>query len=49
MKNEGLVHRFFKEEYLYWLEALSLLSSIPEGVKTIEKLEIFYVSPNIQL
>lgn len=45
MKDEGLVHRFFKEKYLYWLEALSLLSSIPEGVKTMEKLKDLSVSP----
>ncbi|CAG8342568.1 unnamed protein product [Penicillium salamii] len=39
MRPGGIVHRFFEDRYLYWLEALSLLSSIPEGVKAMERLE----------
>ncbi|PHH50007.1 Vegetative incompatibility protein HET-E-1 [Ceratocystis fimbriata CBS 114723] len=32
---------FFKERYLQWLEALSLLHSIPTGAKAMERLEIY--------
>ncbi|CAG8901239.1 unnamed protein product [Penicillium egyptiacum] len=39
MKNGGLVHEFLQDKYLYWLEALSLLSSIPKGVRAMERLE----------
>lgn len=31
--------RFLKTSYLQWLEALSLMHNIPEGVKAIQKLE----------
>ncbi|KAH7459139.1 Vegetative incompatibility protein [Fusarium oxysporum f. sp. matthiolae] len=41
MKDGGVVHVFLKKNYLYWLEALSLLSSIPEGLKAVERLESF--------
>jgi hypothetical protein len=44
MKNGGSVHEFLQDKYLYWLEALSLLSSIPEGVKAMERLEACSVS-----
>lgn len=33
---------FFKERYLQWLEALSLLRSIPVGVKAIEKCKFIW-------
>ncbi|RYP65653.1 hypothetical protein DL771_008205 [Monosporascus sp. 5C6A] len=33
------VYTFIKEKYLYWLEALSLLRGMPEGVLAVEKLE----------
>ncbi|CAG8902402.1 unnamed protein product [Penicillium egyptiacum] len=48
MKDGGIAHRFLKEKFLYWLEALSLLSSIPEGVKAMERLEVFSVSSTHQ-
>lgn len=34
-----LVYTFFREEFLYWLEALSLIRSIPEGLVAIGRLE----------
>ena len=34
---------FFEGRYLQWLEALSLLNSIPAGVQAIEKLEVYLV------
>ncbi|KAI5460948.1 hypothetical protein BGZ63DRAFT_357899 [Mariannaea sp. PMI_226] len=37
-KNEGILYRFLKDNYLYWLEALSLIVSMPEGVKGMESL-----------
>ncbi|ETS77183.1 hypothetical protein PFICI_11057 [Pestalotiopsis fici W106-1] len=48
LQDAGLVHarsvltsvpRFLKTKYLYWLEALSLMHNVPEGVKAIQKLE----------
>ena len=41
---EHVVHTFLREKYLYWIEGLSLLRCIPEGVRTMEKLEAFLVS-----
>ncbi|EPE02713.1 hypothetical protein F503_04062 [Ophiostoma piceae UAMH 11346] len=35
----GQVHRFLQEKFLYWLEALSLLGRISDGVSAVEKLE----------
>lgn len=40
----GSLLSFFKQKYLQWLEALSLLRCIPAGVKVVEKLEVFLVS-----
>ncbi|KAL6409849.1 NWD1 protein [Ilyonectria robusta] len=37
--DDGNVYRFIQEKYLYWLECLSLLRSISEGVKAVHKLE----------
>ena len=34
-----VVHNFLRQRYLYWLEALSLLESMPEGILSIAKLE----------
>jgi len=33
------VQTFLEKEYLYWLEALSLLRAMPEGVIAIRQLE----------
>lgn len=38
------VHTFLKRKYLYWLEALSLLRAMTEGVIAIRKLEGILVS-----
>ncbi|KAF2802307.1 WD40 repeat-like protein [Mytilinidion resinicola] len=38
LQDEGIVDRFIRDKYLYWLEALSLCKSIPEGVVSIAKL-----------
>ncbi|KAI0387782.1 hypothetical protein F5Y04DRAFT_240976 [Hypomontagnella monticulosa] len=38
IQDNGTVHIFFKKHYLHWLEALSLLKAIPNGITTISKL-----------
>lgn len=42
-KDDGSVRTFIEEKYLYWIEALSLLFEIPEGVRGMERLEVFLV------
>jgi hypothetical protein len=44
LRNQGLVHTFFEKQYLYWLEALSLVAGMSDGVLGMEKLESFLVS-----
>ncbi|KAM6516651.1 hypothetical protein FALCPG4_014829 [Fusarium falciforme] len=39
LQDDGTVHRFLSKKYLYWLEALSLLRGMPEGVVAMTKLE----------
>ncbi|KAK4641591.1 HNWD NOD-like receptor bm1 [Podospora bellae-mahoneyi] len=39
LQNDGDVHKFFTAKYLYWLEALSLLRALSEGIKAIRQLE----------
>lgn len=39
LKDGGEIDRFLRQKYLYWLEALSLLKSIPKGVVSMAKLE----------
>jgi hypothetical protein len=39
IQDEGAVDRFLRQKYLYWLEALSLLRSMSEGVLSMDKLE----------
>ncbi|SCO80868.1 related to vegetatible incompatibility protein HET-E-1 [Fusarium oxysporum] len=39
LRNGGDIHVFIQKKYLYWLESLSLLSNIVEGVKAMYKLE----------
>ncbi|KAJ6436177.1 ribosomal protein s17 [Purpureocillium lavendulum] len=36
--NDGAVFMFLKERVLYWLESLSLLGAVPEGLRSIQKL-----------
>ncbi|KUL83182.1 hypothetical protein ZTR_10107 [Talaromyces verruculosus] len=35
----GVIHKFLQKSYLYWLEGLSLLKSISDGVRAVQKLE----------
>jgi hypothetical protein len=37
--NSGTVHLFLQNKFLYWLEALSLMRSMTEGIVAIAKLE----------
>ncbi|ROT35723.1 prolyl oligopeptidase-like protein [Sodiomyces alkalinus F11] len=39
LQDDGPVHTFLLRNYLYWLEALSLLRSIPQAVLAMQKLE----------
>ena len=44
-----MVLAFFKERYLQWLEALSLLRSIPVGVKAMEKVQVYLVRSSLTM
>ncbi|KAH6985511.1 hypothetical protein EDB80DRAFT_229356 [Ilyonectria destructans] len=39
LQHGSVVHAFLKRKYLYWLEAVSLMRSMSEGVLAIQKLE----------
>jgi hypothetical protein len=39
LQDKGKVDKFVREKYIYWLEALSLLRGISDGVLSIVKLE----------
>ncbi|KAI8649765.1 hypothetical protein NCS55_01439400 [Fusarium keratoplasticum] len=39
LQDDSDVHRFIQKKYLCWLESLSLLHSMSEGVKAVHKLE----------
>ncbi|KAL2145029.1 hypothetical protein VTI28DRAFT_8129 [Corynascus sepedonium] len=39
LQDHGVVHTFLKTKYLYWLEALSLLRAMSEGIVAIRQLE----------
>jgi hypothetical protein len=39
VKDGGSVYSFLSTSYLYWLEALSLMRSLPDGIIVIMKLE----------
>ncbi|KAI8669810.1 NACHT domain-containing protein [Fusarium keratoplasticum] len=39
LQDNGNVHGFIQENFLYWLECLGLLRSMSEGVKAVHKLE----------
>jgi hypothetical protein len=43
LEDSGLVHRFLLEKFLYWLEALSLMKSVSDGITMIRKLESLQV------
>ncbi|KAB8271069.1 WD40-repeat-containing domain protein [Aspergillus minisclerotigenes] len=38
---KGLVDSFLQQSYLHWLEAMSILKSIPSGISSMQKLEKF--------
>lgn len=44
LQDGGVVHDFIKKKYLHWLESLSLLRSMSEGVLAVQKLEALVVS-----
>jgi hypothetical protein len=44
LRDNGDIDGFIREKYLYWLESLSLLRSMSEGVKAVHKLEGLVVS-----
>lgn len=46
LQNHGLVHTFLKKKYLCWLEGLSLVAGMSDGVLAMRKLERFLVSTN---
>ncbi|KAF2179516.1 purine and uridine phosphorylase [Zopfia rhizophila CBS 207.26] len=39
LQDGGVVHSFLRQQYLYWLEALSLCKNMPKGVVSMAKLE----------
>ncbi|KAI9655982.1 MAG: hypothetical protein M1821_005043 [Bathelium mastoideum] len=39
LEDDGIINRFLREKYLYWLEALSLCKCVSNGVVQIAKLE----------
>ncbi|RBA11776.1 hypothetical protein FPRO05_14235 [Fusarium proliferatum] len=44
LQDSGIVYEFMQMKYLYWLESLSLLRSMSEGVQAVRKLEALVVS-----
>ena len=46
LQDKSLVHSFLEKKYLYWLEALSLLGGMSDGVLAIEMLETLLVGIN---
>lgn len=38
-RDEGMIETFLKQSYLYWLEALSLLQSVPQGMGALARLQ----------
>jgi hypothetical protein len=43
LHDDGTVYKFLSQKYLYWLEALSLLRVMPEGVVAMTKLQTLLV------
>ena len=44
LQDDGVVHGFIRDKYLYWLESLSLLHNMAAGVMAVHKLEDLMVS-----
>lgn len=38
LRQNGEIHRFFQKDFLHWLEAMSLMGKMPQGVVMITKL-----------
>lgn len=49
LQDNGNVHGFIREKYLHWLECLSLLRSMSEGVNAVQKLEALVVSCSVHI
>ncbi|KAJ5938477.1 hypothetical protein N7466_001611 [Penicillium verhagenii] len=43
LKNRQTLDRFLQQKYLHWLEALSILGSISDGIRAMKRLEILIV------
>jgi hypothetical protein len=43
LKDSGLVYSFLRQSFLYWLEALSLMKCVSDGITMIRKLESLQV------
>ncbi|RYC79718.1 Vegetative incompatibility protein HET-E-1 [Fusarium oxysporum f. sp. narcissi] len=43
LRDAVIVHDFLRKKYLYWLESLSLLRSMSEGVTAVQKLEALVI------
>ncbi|KAL2135900.1 hypothetical protein VTI74DRAFT_6283 [Chaetomium olivicolor] len=48
LQDDKAVHTFFETKYLYWLEALSLIRAMSEGIIAIRQLEGLLVSMKTQ-
>ncbi|KAI9662762.1 MAG: hypothetical protein M1829_006157 [Trizodia sp. TS-e1964] len=51
LTDSGKIHQFLQKYFLYWLEALSLIGKVSEGVHAIASLESYLLagkSPNLQ-
>ncbi|KAF4448241.1 nwd1 protein [Fusarium austroafricanum] len=48
LQDAEIVHDFLQKKYLYWLESLSLLRSMSEGVIAVQKLEALVKSKEAQ-
>ncbi|EXM12366.1 hypothetical protein FOTG_19133 [Fusarium oxysporum f. sp. vasinfectum 25433] len=46
LQDAEIVHDFLRKKYLYWLESLSLLRSMSEGVIAVQKLEALVKTKN---
>ncbi|KAK4220533.1 NACHT domain-containing protein [Podospora fimiseda] len=46
LRENGDIYTFFKTKFLYWLEALSLLKAMSEGIKAMKQLQTQLVSMN---
>lgn len=49
MADGGMIDSFIRRKYLFWLESLSLVSAVEEGVKAISTLRVLIVSHSREL